>query len=166
MTSFFVTPILAMILASVVVIEPVTVVFFGLLAWAFTIVVACPLIGFARWKRWSIWPVLVGAVACLAIVSSVLLTQWPLRAAYAVSRPSLERLASDAREGRPSSRPQLAGLFLVERVEINKHGIVCLWTTPNPGGDAGFVQSAPDRLPFNLWSTLKLDDRWQYICED
>ncbi|MHC5541568.1 hypothetical protein ACYOEI_25380 [Singulisphaera rosea] len=114
MTISFGMPILATISASVMVMEPVTVCLLGLLAGAFTIVVACPLIGFARWKRWSIWPVLFGAVTCLAIISSVLLTQWPLRAAYACSLPSLERLASEAREGHPSNRPQVAGLFLVE----------------------------------------------------
>jgi hypothetical protein len=28
------------------------------------------------------------------------------------------------------------------------------------------VQCAPDHVPFNLWSMISLDDRWQFIAED
>ena len=37
--------------------------------------------------------------------------------------------------------------------------VVCLWTRPHPAGSRGFVQCRRDYVPFNLWSSIPLDDR-------
>jgi hypothetical protein len=89
-----------------------------------------------------------------------------LRAAYLLSRPTLDRVAEDVRAGQHVTRPTRVGLFTIVEAEVNRHGIVCLWVDPNPTGKTGFVQCGPDYVPFNLWSMVRLDDRWQFIAED
>ena len=56
---------------------------------------------------------------------------------------------------------------MIKRAELSRNGIVCLWTDPQPGGNAGLVQCDSDRAEsFNLFEQMRLDDRWQFIRED
>jgi hypothetical protein len=152
--------------ASVALMEQTAVILCGVLAFAVAVVMTCTLVGFARSRRQRLWPILVAAAACLALIASVPYAHWPLRAAYFLSRASFERLAQDACSGRPAAGPVRVGLFTVKQVEVNRHGIVCLWVDTDPAGRTGFVQCGPVHVPFNLWSMIILDDRWQFIAED
>src|SRR5262249_32507588 len=143
-----------------------TVILCGGLACAMTVVTTCSLLGFARARGRRLWPVLAGAIVCLAFIASVMIAHWPLRVAYVLSRPSLDGLAQDVQAGQRLARPTRVGLFRVVQAEVRRDGIVCLWVDRNPAGKAGFVRCGPDHVPFNLWSMVRLDDRWQFIAED
>jgi len=117
---------------------------------------------------------IVVAVSLLCIVS-VLFTLWPLKLAFAASRPAFEAFARRVEAGYRPNGPEKVGRYLIREVEI-RDGRPCLWVDPNPGGPTGFVRnpfggvnSAKGRYPntaFNLWSYLRLDGDWAYISED
>lgn len=159
-------PVLLIIGASVAPMEQNSVILAGALACTMTSVITCVLLGLARSKKHRPRLVLAGAVICLALIASVTTTHWPLMAGYLLSRASLDQLAQDVRAGQPFEGPKRVGLFTVVEAEMNQHGIVCLWVNADPKGKTGFVQCGPDHIPFNLWSMVSLDDRWQFISED
>jgi len=109
---------------------------------------------------------LFAGITALAILLSVATSNWPLQAAYVLSRTSFDRVAAQVRAGDPPSTPCLIGLFRIRKAEVYHNGIVCLWTDDDSGGPTGFVQTGPDDLPFNLWSHTPLDNSWQFISED
>jgi hypothetical protein len=106
-----------------------------------------------------------GFIITIVLIVSVALWHWPFRAAYALSRPALERAATEVRAGH-SFEGRRVGVFLVRRAEVSRTGIVCLWVDTNPSGRTGFVQTPPQYVPFNLWSQISLDAQWQFISED
>jgi uncharacterized membrane protein YuzA (DUF378 family) len=108
---------------------------------------------------------LVG-LSCLALIVTACLTLWPMRLTYALSQASLHSLAQRIQTGEKITTPVQVGFFRVTKAELSPQGIVCLWTVPRPGGNTGFVQCPPDNIPFNLWSTISLDNQWQFITED
>ena len=111
---------------------------------------------------------LVGVHLCLDIslggIASVPRWNWPLRVAFVVSRPALEQAASQLKVGKRVSN-QWAGTFFIRRGEL-RGAIACLWINTDSAGSTGFVQTPPTLLPFNMWSEISLDDRWQLISED
>jgi hypothetical protein len=109
--------------------------------------------------------VCVGLVVCLGVTISVAVWDWPLRLAFAASRPALERAAADVRSGKQVVNERV-GVFFIRSGNMTGANIPCLWTDTNPAGRTGFVQTRPDVLPFNLWSAIHLDDRWYLISED
>jgi uncharacterized membrane protein SirB2 len=146
--------------------EQVSVVLLAIVLSAATIIVGSLLIGHRRHTQRRILPAMLAAVLSLSVIVSVAAAQWPLRAAYALSRDSFDAVAQRVRNGEHITMPLRAGLFTIRRAELSPDGIVCLWTRPNPGGSTGFVQCPRDHVPFNLWSIIRLDDRWQFISED
>jgi hypothetical protein len=159
-------PVLVVVSASAILMEPVAVLFLGASACVFTLAVTCVLAGFARLRRRRAWPILVGAATCLACLGSVMTTHWPCRISYALSRPSIERLAAEVLAGHPPDRPRRVGAITIAKAELIRGGVVCLWTETHPGGNRGLVRCMPGRVPFNLWSIVELDGRWQFIAED
>lgn len=159
-------PILLIIGASVAPMEKIIVILGGALTCTVMLVITCLMLGLARAKKQRSWPAVLGAAVSLAIIVSVMAVHWPLRTGYFLSRCSLDRLAQDVRAGQPFVGPKRVGLFTIVGAETSRHGIVCLWVDANPTGKTGFVQCGPDHVPFNLWSMVSLDDRWQFIAED
>lgn len=129
----------------------------------------CTLLGFATVALLplvrSLDRVLAG-ITTTAVLLSVATLNWPLRAAYVLSRSSFDRAAAEVRAGEPISTPCSIGLFRIRKAEVYHNGIVCLWTNDDPSGPTGFVQTEIDDLPFNLWSHTPLDNSWQFISED
>jgi hypothetical protein len=166
MAAFVAIPALAPVLASAVLMEPVLVTLGCVLALATTIVVTIPWIGFARHKQRRLTPVLAVVVVSIGAILSVMMLHWPLRLVYLASLPSMERLSADLQAGRPTIRAGRVGLISLQEAVVNRRGIVCLWTRTNPGGNMGFVQRGREHVPFNLFSSVSLDDRWQFIAED
>ena len=113
------------------------------------------------------------AAVSLMMVVSIIVLNWPLRIAYAFSRPAFDRVAEQVIAGETFTTPRRIGWFRIERIEvpgpaaneIDHHGLL-LWTGIHPNGNTGFVQSSPDDLRFNLWSHFQLDETWQLIAED
>ena len=113
------------------------------------------------------------AAVSLVLVVSVIVFNWPLRVAYAFSRPAFEQVAEQVMAGETLTTPRRIGWFRVQRIEapgFAANGIAFqglrLWTGIHPHGNSGFVRSSPDDLRFNLWSHFKLDETWQFIAED
>jgi signal transduction histidine kinase len=121
--------------------------------------------------------------AAAALLASVAAFNWPLQLSYLFARSDFERIAAQARAGVEIATPVRVGLIMIHKVEVRRRmfervrgplvsddtdarSIACLWTNTNPGGYTGFVQTAPDRLQFNIFSHVRLDARWQFISED
>lgn len=112
-------------------------------------------------------------VVSLITVVSIVAFNWPLQAAYSLSRPAFEQVAEQVESGKTLSTPRRVGWFHIQQIEasgpaenqIEQHG-VRLWTNLHPNGKTGFVQSNPEDMRFNLWSHFKLDGTWQFISED
>ena len=107
----------------------------------------------------------IGTLAAVFLIS-IATTNWPLRVAYSVSRPSFDRVASQIRAGEAITTPCFVGMFRIQKAEINYTNTVCLWTDDDLAGHTGFVQCSPVAPPFNLWGHTGLDDSWQFITED
>ena len=146
--------------------EQVGVVLLAIVLSAAAIIVGSVLVGYRRQTKSRPMPALAALILSLAVIISVAATHWPLRVTYALSRASFDRVAQRIRNGESITTPLRAGLFTIQRAELSHHDIVCLWTKPQPGGSTGFVQCRRDYVPFNLWSMVRLDDRWQFISED
>ena len=125
----------------------------------------------ARRSPFLAWPlVLVLAVAPL----SMLLSPWPLRLAFLLSRPALEGLADRVVAGKTIGRPEWAGLFLVVDAAVDSDtGNVGLITDPDRNGRSGFVRVGPAMPPehrvgpfHNYNINLPLVGRWSYQNED
>lgn len=124
------------------------------------------LLGFmATLPRYGRSHFVAGAITA-ALIVSVLGTHWPLRLAYAQSRPAFDQVAEQVRAGNATKTPGWIGLFYIEKAEIYHNGVVCLWTNDHPNGPTGFVQHGPENLPFNIWTKILLDDTWQFVSED
>lgn len=110
-------------------------------------------------------------VACFALIVSVLVNDWPFRVRFAISRPAIDRLADQVERGYVLDEPRQAGLFRIrgaERRRVAAARYTCLWIDPDPAGPAGFVRCLPQEAKalFNLWSTTRMSEGWQYIVED
>ena len=113
------------------------------------------------------------AMVSLMIVVSIIMFNWPLRMAYAFSRPAFDQVAEQVAMGETLATPRRIGWFRVKRIEapgpaangIDNHGLR-LWTGLHPNGNTGFVKSSPEDLRLNLWSHFQLDETWQLIAED
>ncbi len=158
----------------------ITLIFCYLLGWldgsTTTVLLLLPCVffafmgfGTALLTRSSVRQRIVYALTPLVLALLLLLTsytQWPMHAAFALNRSSLDALSQRVLAGEKIATPVQAGTFRIAKAELSHHGIVCLWTAPNPGGNTGFVQTPPDNVPFNLWSMTSLDAQWQFISED
>ena len=118
------------------------------------------------------WPL----VLVLALLPpSTLVGFWPLRLAFLVSRPALERLADRVAAGQRVTGAEWAGVFRVVGSAVDSAtGNVGLIIDPNPSGRSGFVRvsvvqsmpAAPSGPFYNLDLGLQLRDRWWYESED
>jgi hypothetical protein len=146
--------------------ERVAVVLSAIVLSLAVIVIGSVLVGYRYHTQRTVLPALAAPVLCLCIIVSVAMTCWPLQVTFALSRDAFDSLAQRVRAGEDIAKPVRVGLFSIRRAELSRHGIVCLWTYPHAGGSTGFVQCRRDFVPFNIWSMIRLDDRWQFISED
>ncbi len=151
------TPVIVAILASLWPLNPGMV---DLICCALGLVTTCALVAIRSLRQ------LFAGITTIAILLSVATSDWPLRAAYTLSRSSFDRVASQVDAGDHVNTPCWIGLFRIHKAEVHHNGVVCLWTDDDTAGPTGFVQYASDDLPFNLWSHIRLDNRWQFIAED
>jgi hypothetical protein len=118
-----------------------------------------------------VWPLVIA----LAITPlTVWITLWPLRLAFFVSQPALDRLADRVSAGEVIRRTEWAGLFLVVGSDFDPISRnVGLITDANPGGRSGFVRLGPGipperhKGPFhNLDYDVHITGLWWYQYED
>ena len=150
-------PVAAMVAASLSFVEPILLWILGAV-FCLCVFVAIP---FVRNLRM----IFVGTTV-IAIVLSVAVTNWPLRAVFSMSRPTFDQIADDVRKGNVPKTPCRVGLYRIRKAEVYHNNVVCLWTDLNPNGKSGFVLCPPENPPFNLWSHVPLDASWQFIAED
>ena len=160
-----------LILLSLKPLEIFSIRFFGSFVAAFLVIfiIALPVIPVLKSQKNFRQQVAVS----LIMVVSIIAFNWPLRVAYAFSRPAFDRAAEQVMAGETIETPRHIGWFRIKRIDapgpaangIDYHGLR-LWTGVHPHGNIGFVQASPDNLQFNLWSHFKLDETWQFIAED
>lgn len=105
-------------------------------------------------------------VGAILVVLGTLTVNLPLQAVFQVYHPKFDETAHQLAAGNGVSTSFWVGPIHICKAEQNIKGVVCLWTDDDPNGRTGFVQHEPSRLPFNLWSHLVLNDKWQFISED
>ena len=169
--STIVLPPTLLILLSLKPLEIVSIRFFGFVAAAFLAVFIMAL---------TVIPILQSqkrfrrqVAASLIMVVSITVFNWPLRIAYAFSRPAFDRVAEQVMARETIETPRRIGWFRIERIDVSGsatndigYEAPCLWTDIHPYGNTGFVQAIPNNLRFNLWSHFRLDETWQFIAED
>ena len=153
---------------SVAAIEPLTFLLCGILliavAGGMTVLLAVLLSGKKRNQRNRKEWMAIGISVILCV--SILISEWPLRIAYMLSRSAMEQAAANLKAGEPWNGPQRLGVIYVRQAELNARGTVCFWTDLDPSGRTGFVQCPAPKAEFNLWSRISLDGGWQLISED
>ncbi len=103
------------------------------------------------------------------VVVSVVAFNWPMRAAFLVSRPTLNQVAQQLLSEKSIATPRRVGLFHISAAELvssphDQSQVPALWTDLGSGGDhMGFVQSGAGKPPFIMWSAMRLDSDWQFI---
>jgi hypothetical protein len=120
-----------------------------------------------RFLRWACLPVIALSIMPLVTVLSC----WPLRLAFFVSRPTLERLADQVAAGQTPKFPRQAGLFLVAGPAVDiATGNVGLLIDPDPYGPIGFVRLGPGTSPARRGHPIgegaldiKLGAGWWYL---
>jgi hypothetical protein len=130
------------------------------------IVAGAEMFGYRRSKGRSVWPAIVCPVLSFAILVSVVITHWPLRVSFALSRETMDALAARVRAGERVATPMRVGLITIRETELSRRGVVCLWTNLSPSGHHGFVQCRREAMPSHPWSMIPLDNSWQFIEED
>jgi hypothetical protein len=122
------------------------------------------------------------SLAWLLVVASgilpltMLLTGWPLRLAFLVSTPAMDRLADRVAAGRGVAGPEWAGLFRVVGSAVEpSNGNVGLIVEQAPEGRSGFVRLCggpirPHESPrgplYNLDFEIEMGGGWWYQSED
>jgi hypothetical protein len=109
-----------------------------------------------------------------ALPLSMMFTLWPLRLAFLVSRPALNRLADRVAAGGSFDHPEWAGLYrVVDAKRAVRSGKVALIIDANPSGASGFVRIGPQPVPpdslgplYGLNLDEEMDWRWRYQEED
>jgi hypothetical protein len=115
---------------------------------------------------------LVGGLAFAPL--TMILTLWPLRLAFEISRPAMDRLADLVAARHGYGGPQWAGMFYVAATDVDTDtGNVALIIDTNASGRSGFVRVGPgiaiDRNTPHLLGLIfndHLGGRWSYQNED
>ncbi len=99
--------------------------------------------------------------ASVALTISVLVTHWPLRLSYSLSKASLNRIAKQVTSGTKALSPQSASVFSVTRADVD-NGLVCLWIDEDMGEPIGFVQGSLNKIKarFPDYNIIVLDGNW------
>jgi hypothetical protein len=123
-------------------------------------------------RSWLVPCVSVVALAFMPLVTLVSL--WPVRLAFLVVKPRMERLADRAAAGQVFGPPQWVGSFRLVGSEVDPAlRIVGLIIDPNPNGRTGFVRIHPKtpagrRLAALLGTDMNVDLGWgwSYLQDD
>jgi hypothetical protein len=103
------------------------------------------------------WPCIISV-----LVMASVLTEWPVKAAFLISRPSLERAAHELAGGQPIATPAWVGVIRVRKVITLASGVIGFETS-----QGNVFVSPPSAAPlFNVWSVVPLSQRWAYVATD
>jgi hypothetical protein len=121
-----------------------------------------------RLPREAAW-LIVAALSLLPL--SMMLTLWPLRLAFLISRPAMDRLADRVAAGEAVMNPEWAGLYYVVGTKREpSSGNIALIIDADTAGNSGFVRktgSADGSGPMtNLNFNEHVGGRWRYQNED
>jgi hypothetical protein len=117
--------------------------------------------------RWAarVRATLVVAVA-VSVIASMLATHWPLKLAFYLSSPALNRLADRVESGEAMTKPEWAGLYLIYSVRaFNATGDLILRANATRGMMAGFIRrsgAAKGARREALYYGTAWDERWNY----
>ena len=100
-----------------------------------------------RVPRPAAWSLVVGLTL---LPVSMIASHWPMRAAFRISRPALDRLADRVAAGETLARPEWAGLFLVRkvsRVDVGPGNIPLVVENDSTGHTFLIRASSPAAVP-------------------
>lgn len=103
----------------------------------------------------------------VAVIYLTVVSQWPIRLCFWMSRPALERVAQQAKHGRVKV-PQQAGFFTIDIVEADGNEVV-QWldeSDKEQGEPTVLVHRVPGMAPaFTDSEVLDLDSQWYFYSE-
>ncbi len=148
-----------------------------LLAFTAPITLVALVTAIVAWTCWKArprrWLALGGLLFCPLLVATMLLSHWPMKLSFALSKPALNRLADAVAAHRAPALPKRAGAYVIHAVETRPlpegaNGLtVCLWMLPVERQHVGFVRSPAGVTPeFNPWTHRRMDAYWHYFGED
>jgi hypothetical protein len=104
---------------------------------------------------------------CLLLIMSVPFTQWPLRLAFGLCGPRLDRLGEQVERSGATIGPRRVGPFQIRRAERTLAGSVVLWLE----NGTAFVRFSPAVRDRNLemrdaWGTTVVLGAWEFGATD
>lgn len=123
------------------------------------------------------WLGQIAVISVFVFPWTMVLDPWPLRVAFWISRPALNRLADRIESGLPIESPATAGVFSIVKANRGPVGSrnIALILDDDPSGRSGFVRiidpidpygNEADRLMTNLNFNIRFDQSWSYQDED
>jgi len=103
-----------------------------------------------------------------ALGLTVLVTQWPLRCAFAVYQGELGRYADRVQRGYLATCAERIGPFVIQRTRTTAAGTVYLWMNVDPTGCTGFLR-VPPQVVMNdaqFWRRDRLGAGWYFVVEE
>jgi hypothetical protein len=121
-----------------------------------------------RFPRAAAWSIVI-VLGFLPI--SMMSTLWPLRFAFTLSRPSMDRLADRVAAGETLAFPEWAGLYrIVDAKREPRNGNVALIIDADPSGRSAFVRVVARSESYgpmvNLNFNVPVGGPWRYQNED
>jgi hypothetical protein len=104
---------------------------------------------------------------CLLLIMSVPFTQWPLRLAFGLGGPHLDRLGEQLERSGATIGPRRVGPFRIKRAERTPAGSIILWL----GSDTLFVRFSPTVRDKNFevrdaWNSSAVLGAWEFGSRD
>lgn len=106
--------------------------------------------------------------ACsVALLSSTLFFNFPMRASFSAIRGTMNGLADSVERGQAFDSPFRVGPHVIEKGEM-WGPMTCFWTGSTPGGKVGYcrLREGDPAEHINEWSIVDLGGGWYHIVED
>jgi hypothetical protein len=120
------------------------------------------------WREFAKWAAVLLLMLCPL---GTMITDWPLRLAFLISRPAMENLADRVAAGTAPPGPVWAGVYRIAATALDtRTGNIGLLT--DPGGGSGFVRLKPANPPqffgplINVGICVDLGANWMYQVTD
>lgn len=111
---------------------------------------------------------LMVGIAALCVSLSVWTTDWPLKLRFQLSKSSFEKVLNDFQDGEEIEVPRMVGLYRVTKVTHIYKGTEreAFKFHLNSIGDFHGFAFCPDKVSFNIWTHIPMDDQWHFLIVD
>ena len=110
----------------------------------------------------------ISGVVLLALLTSIVWTDWPLYISFAFHKSAMNKLAAQAMAGEVVVTPQRVGMFRFHNIKHLPNGNVGFQLTGGPVGGVFLVRCVPDaQYVWDWWDwQTKLGGGWYHVHED